>query len=182
MKKAVTSVALLATLTGCASLPVPTPESNNAILAVPVVAENDSNSTGYAYGYVMRMMNQETNERTSFNIKPQNGTRVKIIDDLPPGSYCFDGYFSRPEKKDGYRYTYDSEYLPYESCFELEASTLTVWQNKVAVYVYTDEKDRRSTWQRHAFTELEESERENVEARLLEMKNIELWQPIVWSE
>lgn len=181
MKNLVLASCMIVTV-GCASLPVPTETSATGVLAIPVIAKNEAISrTSFSYSYMLRMVNQQTEKKHSFNVIPKNGTHVMLIDDLDAGEYCIDGYYSKPIVKEGHRYTFSAEYQPYESCFMIKANGLTVWQNKVAVLKYTDEKNNRSTWQRHNFVPVDASERADIEASLNKYKNIELWQPIFWA-
>jgi hypothetical protein len=178
LKKGIPVLAVL--FAGCGSLPVPDTSVEKSIFAVPVISKNESSKTQYSFSYVMRIVNQDTQEKKSFNSIPQNGTQVKIIEGLEPGHYCIDGYFSKPIERDGYRYTYAAEYKPYESCFVLEPGRLTVWNNKLEISKRNDEKKKGSFWQRHDFTPLRDFEKEEVEEKLLKYKNIEHWSPIIW--
>lgn len=173
-------ILLLSFTVGCASLPE-TNTTGVSHLAVPIFATNESTQPGFGYHYVVRLINQTDGSERTVILSPNEGLRLTLIKDLTPGEYCFDGYFSRPARERGTNYTYQAELKPYKSCLTLKANTLTVWQNKVQIRKWDDEKKDNSRWQNHQFLTLEPLDKIAIREKFDSYKNIELWKPIQWA-
>ena len=137
--KYVVLVFMFISLVGCASLPKPT-ESGFAQFVVPVYTVNESSQPKFGYSYILRIINQDTGEKTSVTVVPKRGLSLIVKKNLTPGEYCFVGYRNVPIREKGYTYTYESELHEYNDCFTLIENRLTVWDNKVAIHKRNGEK------------------------------------------